>query len=139
MGLFFSLSLHGLKGAHGGVLKVCWGVVSRLRGQILIWLMPEMHKWLRFGVQCSGPCPDLPTNSSSYPTLELVCSLIGLHCGEQHLHSRGDVPVCWHPCGIIYINLFIWFGASMIDQVIVLACCALIGIMCLGVQLSDSF
>lgn len=45
----------------------------------------------------------------------------------------------WHPCGIIYMNLFIWFGTSMIDQVIVLTCCALIGVMCLGVQLSDSF
>lgn len=105
VGLFFSWSLHSLSGAHGGVLKVCWGVVSRLREQILVWFMPEMHKWVKFGVQYSSPCPDLLTDSLSM--LELVCTLIDLHCGEQHLHRRGDVPVWWHPCGIVYMNLFI--------------------------------
>lgn len=88
VGLFFSWSLHSLRGAHGGVLKVCWGVVSRLREQILVWFMPEMRKWVKFGVQYSSPCPDLPTDSLSM--LELVCTLIDLHCGEQHLpQERG--------------------------------------------------
>lgn len=50
-GAVFFLSVHSLSGARGGVLKVCWSVVSRLREQILMWFMPEMHKWLRFGVQ----------------------------------------------------------------------------------------
>lgn len=137
-GAFFFLSLYSLSGAHGGVLKVCWGVVSRLREQILVWFMPEIHKWLSL-VYSSSPCPDFPTNSLSCPMLELICTRTGLHYGEQHLHRRGDVPVWGHPCGIISMNLFIWIGISMIDQVIVLTCCALIGIMCLEVQLSDCF
>lgn len=137
-GAFFFLSLHSLSGAHGGVFKVCWGVVSRLREQVLVWFMPEMHKWLSL-VYSSSPCPDSPTNPLSCPMLEPICTRTGLHCGEQHLQRRGAVPVWGHPCGIIPMNLFIWIGASVTDRVIVLTCCAVIGIMCLGVQLSDSF
>lgn len=50
-----------------GYLKsACWGVVSRLREQILLWFMPEMHKWLSL-VYSSSPCPDSPTNPLKLP------------------------------------------------------------------------